>query len=56
MTSFLLGISLTLNIVFLITLFIILKLFVLRSEKKDKKFDVNEDAIVDVNMVRDFWG
>ena len=35
MISFVLGISLTLNIVFLITLFIILKIFVKKSEKKE---------------------
>lgn len=56
MISFVLGISLTLNIVFLITLFIILKLYVIKSEKKEKVKDFNEEAIVDVNMVRDFWG
>lgn len=56
MISFILGISITLNIVFLIALFIILKIYVVKTEKKEKIKDFNKEAIVDVNMVRDFWG
>lgn len=55
MTSFVLGISLTLNIVFIISLFIILKLFVLKSEKKETIKGINEDAIVDKEILKDFW-
>lgn len=55
MVNFILGISITLNIVFLVTLFFILKIYVIKTEKKESK-DFNKEAIVDVNMVRDFWG
>lgn len=55
MISFILGISITLNIVFLITLFILLKLFVVKSEKKDIVNDFNSDEVVDIQQVRDFW-
>ena len=55
MISFILGISITLNLVFIIALFIILKLFVVKSEKKDSAKDFNNDEIVDIQQVRDFW-
>ena len=52
MVNFILGISITLNIVFVIVLFFILKIYVLKTEKK---IDFNKEAIVDENIVRDFW-
>jgi len=56
MISFILGISITLNIVFLIALFIILKIYVVKTEKKEKFKEFNEEAIVDIEQVKSFWG
>lgn len=59
MFNFLLGISLTLNLVCVVSIFMILKIFILgndnKEKKKEKKLGVNEDAIVDKNTLKDFW-
>lgn len=55
MVLFLFGISLTINIVLIVGLFIVIKIYFLKKKIK-KDLESSEDYVIDEKFARDFFG